>query len=311
MLHKIREEGLNHSHVRWIAHHITDVTGSRLTNSPGFTRASGWITNTLKEWGLTNVKLEPWGQFGYGWAVEKSYAAMKSPYYANFISYPAPWSGSTNGLTVAPVFLLQKYDSAYIIQNAGKIKGHVVMYNTIDTLIQSTFKPESQRYSDSALNNMQDQNMFSKARLDEFLPQIVNKLNAYKFIQRSGAVAIVEITREKGDGAVFVDGFSGWKKKNQPALPKLVMEKEDYLKIERLLKDGAEVKLELDIKTKFDGDDQKGYNVIGEIAGTDPSLKSEVVMLGGHLDSWQSATGATDNGAGCIATLEAIRILKL
>lgn len=310
VMNKIRAEGLNNSKVSWIAHQITDVTGPRLTNSPGYNKAVNWITKTLSSWELTNVKAEPWGEFGYGWTVDKSYAALSYPYYANLTAYPAPWSGGTNGLKTASVFLLDDYDSMYIAKNADKIKGHIVMFKTTDTVIQSSFKPESSRYSDSELINMQDQHMFSKEMLKMFLPTILKKMNATKQLQQAGALAVVEMTREQADGAVFVDGFSGWKKKDQPALTMLLMSIEDYLKIERLLNDGTPVSLDLDIKTTLYGDDLKGYNVVGEIAGTDPALKAEVVMLGGHLDSWQSATGATDNGAGCIATMEAIRILK-
>jgi carboxypeptidase Q len=73
---------------------------------------------------------------------------------------------------------------------------------------------------------------------------------------------------------------------------------------------GVPVQLEAEVKTKFETNNEKAYNVIGEIKGTDPKLKGEVVMLGGHLDSWHSATGATDNAAGCSVMMEAIRILK-
>ncbi len=307
---RIREEGLNHSQVSRIAHYITDVAGSRLTNSPGYKRAAGWITGIMRQWGLANVAMEPWGEFGYGWSVEKSYAAMQTPYYANFISYPAPWSGSTNGPVTASVFLLEKYDSAYIAQHADQIKGHIVMYKNIDTLIESGFQPESSRYSDSALDHISDLYMITQPMLNMIIPRIIKQMHAIKMIRESGAVAIIEMTREAGDGAVFVDGFGGYRKKDLPALPHLIMEKEDYLRIERLLKDGVDVKLDLDIKAKFDGSDLKSYNVVGEIPGVDPKLKSEIVMLGGHLDSWQSATGATDNGAGCIVALETMRILK-
>ena len=310
IMNKIRAEGLNNSKVSWIAHHITDLTGPRLTNSSGYNMAVDWITKTLITWGLTNVKAEPWGEFGYGWAVEKSYAAIRYPYYTHLTTYPAPWSGGTDGLKTAPVFLIDRYDSAYIAQNADKIKGHIVMYKTTDTTIQLSEKPEAVRYSDSDLVKIEDKYMLTKEMLTMFLPSVNQQLKANKQMQQAGALAIVEMSREAGGGAVFVDGFGGWQKKDQPALAKLVMGKEDYLKLERFLSDGIAVQLELDVKTTLYGDDLKSYNVIGEIAGTDPSLKAEVVMLGGHLDSWQSATGTTDNAAGCVATLEAIRILK-
>jgi carboxypeptidase Q len=99
-------------------------------------------------------------------------------------------------------------------------------------------------------------------------------------------------------------------KKDQPQLPEMVLSEEAALKIRRLIHSGHQVTVEMELRTRLLSDDTRGYNVVGEIPGTDPGLKDQLVMLGGHLDSWQSATGATDNGAGCIAALEAVRILK-
>ncbi|HZE86451.1 MAG TPA: M28 family peptidase, partial [Puia sp.] len=309
MMSKIREEGLNHSQVRFIAHNITDVAGSRLTNSPGFKRAASWIVSTLKQWGLSNAQMEDWGEFGYGWSVEHSYAAMKAPYYSGFIAYPAPWSGSTSGPVEAPVFLVEKMDSAWIVQHADKIRGSIMLYKNPDSSLPGAFKPDASRYTDSALAKLGDMYMLTPEMLKFFLPTIVRQVKLKKIIQQSGALAILEMSRGARDGTVFVDGFGGFRKEDQPALPDLIVAKEDYLKMERLLEGGSEVKVEIDVRTKL-YDDLKGHNVIAEIPGTDPSLKAEVVMLGGHLDSWQSATGATDNGAGCIVAMEAVRILK-
>jgi hypothetical protein len=310
MIAKIREEGMNHSQVKWIAHQITDIAGSRLTNSPGYHRAADWIKGLLQQWGLVNVKLEPWGEFGYGWSVERSYAAMKSPYYANFISYPSPWSGGTDGLKESSVFLIEKMDSAYITQHADQIKGHIVIALRSDSVVDPNFKADASRYSDSALEHMTDQYMISRQMINMFLPQLIKMVKIRNLLFSTGALALLEMSDEAGDGAVFVDGFGGYGKRDQPALPKLILEKEDYLRLQRLLLGGTPVKIELDIRTKYYGDDLNGYNVVAEIPGTDHGLKAQLVMLGGHLDSWQSATGATDNGAGCIVALEAIRILK-
>ena len=310
IINKIRDEGLNRSQIRFIAHNITDVSGSRLTNSPGFRRASTWIINTLQQWGLSNAKLEPWGEFGYGWSVDKSYTAIQSPYYSNIIAYPKPWSGSTSGSITAKVVLLDKMDSAYIAQHADKIKGNIVMFRSRDTVLHGSFKPESMRYTDSALANLGDDYMITPEMIKMFLPQITKGFLLKKLIKNVGAAATLEISGEAGDGTVFVDGFGGYKKDDQPALPSLVLEKEDFLKIERLVEDGTEVKLNLDVQAKLYDQDLQGHNLIAEIPGTDPTLKAEVVMIGGHLDSWQSATGATDNGAGCIVMMEAVRILK-
>jgi carboxypeptidase Q len=310
MMNRIREEGLNHSQVMFIAHYITDVSGSRLTNSDGFRRAAGWIISTLKDWGLVNVKLEPWGEFGYGWDLERSYIAMSAPYYSSIIAYPAPFSGSTRGPISASVILVEKADSAYIVQNADKFKGHILLLKTLDTLIEPDFKPDASRYSDSSLANMQDEYMFSSAMLKMYMPVIAKSNGLRKIIQQAGGVALLEMSRGARDGTVFVDGLGGDRKPDLPVLPHLLVSKEDYLRMERLLETGIEVKMELDIRARFEKSDLQGHNVVAEIPGTDPSLKNQVVMLGGHLDSWQSATGATDNGAGCIAAMEAVRILK-
>jgi carboxypeptidase Q len=129
-------------------------------------------------------------------------------------------------------------------------------------------------------------------------------------LKEAGALALVDFDENGRDGTVFVDGFGGYKKGDQPALPEIVISKEAYLKFERLVEAGKSLAMELEIQTQLYKEDTKGYNLVAEIPGVDPLLKDEVVMLGGHMDSWQSATGATDNGAGCIVMMEAIRILK-
>jgi len=306
---RIREEGLHHSQVRSIAHEITDVAGPRLTNSPGFRRAAGWIVNTLGQWGLKNAQTEPWGVFGNGWSVEKSYAALHAPYYSSLIAYPAPWSGSTAGPVSAPVMVLDKMDSAYIFEHASSFKGKILLIKTPDRVLRSDFTADGSRYTDSALAKLGDTYMISPEMLKFFVPQLLNKIKLQQMIRDAGPVAILEQSGNR-DGTVEVDGFGGYKQKDQPAIARLILSKEDCQRIQRLTEGGTEVVLDLDIRTKFWGDDLQGRNVIGEIPGTDPGLRSQVVMLGGHLDSWNSATGATDNGAGVIVAMEAVRILK-
>src|ERR1700733_8026495 len=80
-IQKIRDEGLQHSHVMDIAFHLTDASGNRLTASPGFYRAANWAKDQLAQWGLANSALDPWGDFGKGWELEKSYLALTAPSY--------------------------------------------------------------------------------------------------------------------------------------------------------------------------------------------------------------------------------------
>ena len=310
MMSKIREEGMKRSQVPFIAHHITDVAGPRLTNSPGFKRAANWIVSITKQWGLANAQTEPWGEFGKGWELEKSYAAMKAPYYQPVIAYPFAWSAGTKGLVTAPVTMLYKLDSATIQKEAANLKGKIVLEGDSSSRLRSAFTAYATRYTDSQLVNMKDMYWFTRAMMEFYLPMIEKEKKTKEFLFKQGIVALVSKNGQGRDGTIFVDGTPAYKKGVEAVAPELVLSTEDFQKIQRLVAGGTPVSMELEVKTKFYKDDLQGHDVVAEIPGTDPTLKSELVMLGGHLDSWHSGTGATDNGAGCIVALEAVRILK-
>jgi len=309
LMARIREEGFVHSGVSHTAHYLTDVAGSRLTNSSGYRRAGQWVVSTLKEWGLQNVHLEPWGEFGLGWDLEKSSLVMLSPYYEPIIAYAKPWSGNTNGVVRTEVYLLQSDDSVSIFSHAAEIRGKLVLLPIRDTVIQSDFKADGYRYTDSDLIHLSDTYMIPEGLLKMLFTRINRTAKAVKYLQQVGALGLLSVKAGR-DGTVEVDGFGGYLKKDQPQLPQMIVSTEAALKIRRLIHSGHPVILEMEVRSKLLYDDTKGYNVVGDIPGTDPSLRDQFVMLGGHMDSWQSSTGATDNGAGCIASLEAIRILK-
>jgi len=90
--------------------------------------------------------------------------------------------------------------------------------------------------------------------------------------------------------------------------PQITMAAEHYNRLVRMLLAGEKIRMAVDLRVRFYDKDLMGYNTVAEIPGTD--LKDEVVMLGGHMDSWHTGTGATDNGAGCAVAMEAVRILK-
>ena len=121
MIKKIRDEEMSHSQVAMIAHYLTDVSGARLTNSPGYRRAANWCVSEFKEWGLANAATEPWGEFGKGWEIQKCYVALSAPYYQSFIAYPFAWSAGTNGLLSAPVIAVAQ-DSASVEKMGATIK---------------------------------------------------------------------------------------------------------------------------------------------------------------------------------------------
>jgi len=310
MMQKIKEEEKNHSQITMIAHNITDVCGPRLTNSPGYKRAVGWITQTFKNWGLQNAGPEAWGEFGKGWSTERSYLAMKIPYYQPLIAYPVAWTKGTEKNISSQVLLLDKLDSANIDKTGGSLKGKIVMIKSRKKNLRGAFTAYATRYEDSTLNKTPDMYMFSRAMLDIYLPTIQKLYKTKLYLQSKGAAALLSENPGGRDGTIFVDGTPAYAKNYEATLPELVVSTEDYLRLERLLEDNKNVQLEMNVKNQFYTSNLTGYNVVGEIAGSDPNLKSQVVMLGGHLDSWHSGTGATDNGAGCIVMMEALRILK-
>ena len=309
---QIREAEMNSSQVAQIAHYITDVSGSRLTNSPGFKRAGNWAIETMKHWGMQNAGFEAWGEYGRGWDMEEFHISMKAPYSGYILGYAEPWSSNTNGEIHANVYLINYanlLDSAFLEKHVADFSGKIILVNSLTSKRDDDAKPFSTRFTDSELVKIQDVDMISRGQIEGYLKykQLVER--GKLFLKSSGGSATVFINGGGRDGTVTVQNMSGYKTNSAVRLPEAVISSEDGSKIKRLLSSGHDVELSLNIQGKFYSDDTKGYNVVAEIPGTDPKLKDQVVMLGGHLDSWNAATGATDNGAGCIVMLEAVRLL--
>jgi len=319
MMSRIRKEGLENSKVMDIAFYLTDVSGPRLAKSPGYTRASTWAVSELKKWGLENAALEPWGDFGKSWELQKSYVAMTAPYYRPLIAFPKTWTRGSGGLKNADVILVDAKDSVGLEAYKGKLKGKVVLLSRNDTLRQ-TFTADATRYADSSLQKMAAMEpTAARPPMDSVAMRRMRDANQAgmafgnqlkRIAEAEGAVAMLSMSARGHDGTLFVQGGGAYAPGSPDNFLDIMIAFEDYMSMCRLLKAGIPVKLDVDVKTDLSEKDTKGYNVIAEIKGTDPALKDEVVMLGGHLDSWQGATGATDNAAGCSVMMEAVRILK-
>ncbi|TDX02225.1 M20/M25/M40 family metallo-hydrolase [Dinghuibacter silviterrae] len=314
---KIEDQAFNHSQVMNIAFYLTDVSGPRLTNSPGYFRAANWVKNTLTDWGLSNATLEPWGDFGSGWELDKSYLALKAPYYQPIMAYPKAWTASTKGLVSGAVVLVDAKDSLALLNYKGKLKGKIVVFPNDDTLAEP-FKADAMRYVDTDLAKMQEplperrRGNPDSARMAQFRLRGAFARQQAAFLKDEGALMVLSGNTRGKDGTLFVQSWGG-NAQNLPAgLTDMVIPIEDLHRIIRLVKAGIPVELEGEVKSHFTDNkgDKQGYDVVGEIPGTDPQLKDQLVMLGGHLDSWHSSTGATDNAAGSAVMLEAVRILK-
>ncbi|HVW14318.1 MAG TPA: M20/M25/M40 family metallo-hydrolase [Mucilaginibacter sp.] len=316
MLRKIRDEGLNHSKVMETAFYLTDVAGPRLAGSPGLKRAQDWAVSQLKTWGLANAAREPWGKFGKGWEVQKNYAAITVPYYHAIIAIPKAWTPGTNGQISGDVVLLKIDTVADFDKYRGKLAGKIVMFESNMKLPEGT-KPDLTRYTDEELDKMENaaraprtgaRNAVNR-RISAFMRLRALRNAITEFLEQEH-VALVLSQARGTDGTVFTTNGASYADTAKAVPPELETSGEDYQRIERLVKAGIPVKMEADIKTQFFTDDLQGYDVVGEIPGTDRKLKDQLVIIGGHLDSWHAATGATDNAAGSAVMMEAMRILK-
>lgn len=316
MMQRIRNEGLHHSKVMDIAFQLTDVSGPRLTISPGFTRAANWAREQLAGWGMENAALEPWGEFGKGWELQKMYVAQTKPYYRPLIAFPKAWTSGTGGLKKAEVVLVDAEDSADVVSKySGRLKDKIIIISQQDTLMPG-FKADARRYSNEELKAMSDRKPTTPAYPRPARParsgrSTIALQNDIKVLaKKEGALAILTYSMRGRDGTLFVQGGGPYGKTDPENFTDIMVAVEDYKSIVRLLQANIPVEVEADIQTRFITEDNRGYNVLAEITGTDRKLKDEVVMLGAHLDSWHGATGATDNAAGSAVMMEVVRILK-
>lgn len=313
---KIRNEGLNNSKVMETAFYLTDVSGPRLSNSPGLRRAEEWAVKTLKSYGLQNVKLEPWGTFGKGWEIEKNYSAMTSPYYHSVLATPKAWTPGTNGLVKSEIVIVKADTITDLDKYKGTLKGKVVIFDNAAAL-NTSFKSDGSRYTDEELKAMEapqpernrTQPANATAQRANFMRMRALRTQVSEFLLQENVGLILSSGRGI-HGTYFTSNGASYAEDAKPVAPELEMAAEDYLRLLRLVKAGIKVEFEADIKTRFYDKDTQGYNVIAEIPGTDKKLKNEVVMLGAHLDSWHASTGATDNAAGSAVMMEAMRIIK-
>lgn len=336
---KIRDEGMNRSQVMQTLSYMTDVIGGRLTGSPNMKRANEWTRDKMKEWGMQNAHLESWGPFGRGWSVRKFSAVVTEPQFLNVIAYPKAWSPSTKGAVSGEVVHLDAKTPEDFAKYKGQLRGKIVLVSNLRP-IKPIDKALMNRMSDDDLTKLAaapdpsasgDTGNPPPAMIKNFVDMMNSQAKKMKFLIDEGAAVMVDSSNQGSGGTVFVQGagvgvemgevktiedifgaaaFQPFNKKWEAnMMPQATMATEDYNRLVRMIDQGAKPKMTVEIDSQFYDDDPMGYNTVAEIPGSDPALKDEVVMLGGHLDSWHSSTGATDNGAGCAAVMEAARII--
>jgi hypothetical protein len=322
---RIREEGFKRSRIMDYASELFDGIGPRLTGSPNLAKASEWARAQLAAMGCANSHLESWGDFGMGWQQIQTSVFMKAPDHATFIAQATPWSPATNGAQDAGVIAIPRLQEEKDFEKwKGKLAGKIILYGDAPAInpdpapmLQHYDEKKLQQIYDYPLNgDMKEQHVDSRGPKDweKIFPMVNFREKVAKFFADEHAIALL-LPSYAGDGGIFRDdngeqmGQFVYLPDHKQALPSAVISNENFGRVQRLLQRNVQVSISLNIDTEFTGDHQTGYNVIAEIPGTDPQLKDQVVMLGGHLDSWIAGTGATDDGAGSIVALEAMRIL--
>jgi hypothetical protein len=308
---RIRYEGFHDSKVMELATGLMDSIGERLTGSPNMKRANEWTRDQLTTMGLSNAHLESWGPFGRGWANQYINARMTSPDITPLIVYAKAWTPGTNGVVTGKCIRANIEKKEDFDKYRGKLAGMIVILGPeadVKPIIDSPYK----RYTDEDLAKLGDYEIPGERppfRMAEYMRrrQFIKDLN--QFLADEKVLAVIDHSRgTAGGGTVFVQSGGSYKPGETTTVPQLTMASEHWSRIARLLDQKKEVSLELNVQNTFYDDDPMQYDTIAEIPGGD--RKDEVVMLGAHLDSWHSGTGATDNGAGTIVMMEAVRILK-
>ncbi len=315
VINKIKAEGMERSQVMDTLSWLTDVIGYRLTGSPNMKAANEWTKKRLTEYGLVNANVEPWGTFGRGWSFDKVSIHVTEPTPFPVIGYPKAWTPGTNGPVVGEVIFANIQTEADFEKYKGKLKGAIVLAQPVRA-VNAWFKAPGTRATDEDLLKLANAELpagppqrggppqGNPAQFQQ-LRELANK--RAEFLKAEGAAVLVDAGRGDG-GTVFVQGGGSQDKDAPLGLPSITIGIEHYNRILRILDKGLKVKMEVDIKAQFHNQDLTAYNTVAEIPGTDK--KDELVMLGGHMDSWHGGTGATDNAAGVSVAIEAVRILK-
>jgi carboxypeptidase Q len=310
--------------------YLSDVIGPRLTASPGMKRANEWTRDQLTKWGLQNAHLESFGPFGRGWTLKRFSAQVTEPLAIPLIAYPKAWSpGFTAPLTADVVYVDAKTE-ADLEKFKGKLNGKIVL--TAPTReVAAHFDAQGTRLNEKELLALADapeprpggRGNFGNNAAARGAAQLAGA--KLRFFQAEGAALLIDPSRGDG-GTIFVQsaqapppvpdpnattlprGTPAYDKSVPKVTPQLVLAIEQYNRIVRMIQAGEPVKITVDLSVAWQEADLMGYNTIAEIPGTD--LKDEIVMLGGHMDSWHSGTGATDNAAGVSVAMEAVRIIQ-
>jgi hypothetical protein len=311
MVTRIRYEGFHNSKVMELASGLMDGIGPRLTGSPNAKRANEWTRDQLTSFGLSNAHLEAWGPFGRGWANQYVSVRMTSPDVAPLIAYAKAWTPGTDGVLKGKCVRVKIEDKKDFEKYRGKLAGMIALFGS-DPEVKTITQPLFERLGDKELADIGQYPIPSEKapyRARQYMKRMQFTRELNQFLAEEKVLAVVDHGYGSfGGGTVFVQSGGSWKIGQTATVPAVTVALEQWGRIARLIERKTDVELELNVTNTFYDDDPMQYNTVAEIPGTDK--KDELVMVGAHLDSWHSGTGATDNGAGSVVMMEVMRILK-
>ena len=346
---RIKTEAFDNSQVMDTLGYLTDVYGPRLTASPELREAQDWVVKRLQSYGLENVHVEKWGPVARSWSLKQASLEMLEPRYAALDAAPLAWSDNTKGPVTGETLLtpltnglpqsqdpkkqeadLEKYMAAW----RGKLRGKIILVARAADLRPDT-QPLFERYTEkeladlgvapapsAKLSDLKDlkfpEDPAEERRFVQSLPAWVRDqlgdqrrlltAKRAKFWRDEGVLAAVNTSDNSRDGLIFAQAAGPFDAKETLAPPTFVVSHEQYNRMLRVMEKKIPVKLRVNLQAECSANNADSFNLVGEIPGG--GKKDELVMIGAHLDSWHSGTGATDNGAGSAVMMEVMRILK-
>ena len=335
-IHRLKQEALNNSKVMDTLFQFTEVIGARVTGSPAHKAAAEYAVKRLQEQGAS-AKLEKW-EFGRGWSYSHFDMHMTEPAASTIIGYPLAWTPGTSGTVSGEVVFAPIASPADFGRWKGKLRDKIVlMERPRDLALPVT--PFGKRYTEQELTEMEMASTFGGIRgpgeqaggpggpggqiaallgpgqerptTPEGIRAVMQRFRDQRnqFLKDEGVLLTLAAGPIGEGGTVFGTSGGSQDVKTVTPPPMAAIAIEHYNRIHRLVTKKIPVKIEFNIQSQFHEETKDSFNVIGELAGTGKN-KDEYVMIGAHLDSWQGATGATDNGASCAVMIEALRVLK-
>jgi len=298
------------------------VFGPRLAGSPGYRRAAEWTRRELASYGLARAALEPWGtRGGSSWEVTRHSVELTAPYYARLDAYPRAWSPATAGVVRGTPLVVRIRDTADVVRYGAALRGRILLNGEVrpDT---SWFEPMGHRFTQRELDSLaaltdpgEPKDYWDDA--GDYAENVRRRQRVDLALRRAGVAAVLEPSRNPN--AVMISGYQAYDADVSAAVPALVVARGDHARLVHLVQhaDSAgqpapSLAVEVAVRSSAPRTraDSLGYNVVAELPGSDPRLRDEIVMVGGHFDSWTVGTGATDNAAGVAVAMEALRLLQ-